>query len=63
MLYVRVAQRDFFRIDFLFVPALRTIAENGKLPLTYDAVVSAVSQPVTAQNVLSIVFVLEWGGE
>ena len=40
-----------------------TIAENGKLPLTYDAVVSAVSQPVTAQDVLSIVFVLEWGGE
>ena len=40
-----------------------TIAENGKLPLSYDAVVSAVSQPVTAQDVLSIVFVLEWGGE
>ena len=39
------------------------IAENGKLPLSYDAVVSAVSQPVTAQDVLSIVFVLEWGGE
>ena len=40
-----------------------TIAENGKLPLSYDAVVSAVSQPVTEQDVLSIVFVLEWGGE
>ena len=40
-----------------------TIAENGRLPLDYDAVVSAVSQPVTAQDVLSIVFVLEWGGE
>ena len=39
------------------------IAENGRLPLDYDAVVSAVSQPVTAQDVLSIVFVLEWGGE
>ena len=37
-----------------------TIAENGKLPLTYDAVVSAVSQPVTEQDVLSVVFVLEW---
>ena len=36
------------------------IAENGKLPLSYDAVVSAVSQPVTEQDVLSIVFVLEW---
>ena len=40
-----------------------TIAENGKLPLSYDAVVSAVSQPVTEQDVLSVVFVLEWGGE
>ena len=40
-----------------------TIAENGKLPLSYDAVVSAVSQPVTEQDVLSIVFVLEWKGE
>ena len=40
-----------------------TIAESGRLLLDYDAVVSAVSQPVTAQDVLSIVFVLEWGGE
>ena len=39
------------------------IAENARLPISYDAVVSAVSQPVTAQDVLSIVFVLEWGGE
>ena len=39
------------------------IAENGKLPLSYDAVVSAVSQPVTEQDVLSVVFVLEWRGE
>ena len=37
-----------------------TIAENGKLPISYDAVVSAVSQPVTEQDVLNIVFVLEW---
>ena len=29
----------------------------------YDAVVSAVSKAVTEQEVLSIVFVLEWGGE
>ena len=36
------------------------IAENGRLPIDYDAVVSAVSQPVTEQDVLSIVFVLEW---
>ena len=40
-----------------------TIAENGKLPLSYDAVVSAVSQPVTEQDVFSVVFVLEWKGE
>ena len=40
-----------------------TIAENGKLPLSYDAVVGAVSQPVTEQDVLSVVFVLEWKGE
>ena len=41
----------------------RKTAENGKLPLSYDAVVSAVSQPVTEQDVLSVVFVLEWKGE
>ena len=39
------------------------IAENSRLPLAYDAVVSAVSKAVTEQEVLSIVFVLEWGGE
>ena len=39
------------------------IAENGRLPIDYDAVVSAVSQPVTEQDVLSIVFVLEWFAE
>ena len=36
------------------------IVENERLPISYDAVVSAVSQPVTEQDVLSIVFVLEW---
>ena len=40
-----------------------TIVENARLPLDYDAVVSAVSQPVTEQDVLSVVFVLEWKGE
>ena len=40
-----------------------TIAENDRLPINYDAVVSAVSQPVTEQDVLSVVFVLEWKGE
>ena len=39
------------------------IAENGRLPISYDTVVSAVSKAVTEQEVLSIVFVLEWGGE
>ena len=39
------------------------IAENGRLPIRYDAVVSAVSKAVTEQEVLSVVFVLEWGGE
>ena len=39
------------------------IVENGRLPISYDAVVSAVSKAVTEQEVLSIVFVLEWGGE
>ena len=39
------------------------IAENGRMPISYDAVVSAVSKAVTEQEVLSIVFVLEWGGE
>ena len=39
------------------------IAENGGLPISYDAVVSAVSKAVTEQEVLSVVFVLEWGGE
>ena len=39
------------------------IAENSRLPLSYDAVVSAVSKAVTEEEVLSIVFVLEWGGE
>ena len=36
------------------------VTENGRLPISYDAVVSAVSQPVTEQDMLSIVFVLEW---
>ena len=39
------------------------LAENGRLPIRYDAVVSAVSKAVTEQEVLSVVFVLEWGGE
>ena len=37
-----------------------TIPQDGSLPLSYDAVISALSQPVTDQTVLSVVFVLEW---
>ena len=39
------------------------IAENGRMKISYDAVVSAVSKAITEQEVLSVVFVLEWGGE
>ena len=39
------------------------IAENSRMTLSYDAVVSAVSKAITEQEVLSVVFVLEWGGE
>ena len=38
------------------------IAENSRMTLSYDAVVSAVSKAITEQEVLSVVFVLEWGG-
>ncbi len=36
------------------------INEEGSLTLTYDAVVSALSQPVTNANILSVLFVVEW---
>ena len=39
------------------------IAENSRMTLSYDAVVSAVSKAITEQDVLSVVFVLEWKGE
>ena len=39
------------------------IAENSRMTLSYDAVVSAVSKAITEQEVLSVVFVLEWKGE
>ena len=39
------------------------ITENGRLPISYDAVVSAVSKAITEQEVLSVVFVLDWRGE
>ena len=36
------------------------ILMEDTLPLTYDAVVSALSQPVTNEAILSAVFVVEW---
>ena len=36
------------------------IAEEDILTLTYDAVVSALSQPVTNANILCVLFVVEW---
>ena len=36
------------------------IAEEDSLTLSYDAVVSALSQPVTNANILSVLFVVEW---
>lgn len=36
------------------------IAEEESLTLTYDAVVSALSQPVTNANILCVLFVAEW---
>ena len=46
--------------ETLSLPTPWQIPESGALPITYDAVVSAVSQPITEQDVLSVVFVLEW---
>ena len=36
------------------------VKEADALSINYDAVVSAVSQPVTGQEIMSVVFVLEW---
>ena len=43
----------------LTLPGNWSITKGGSLPLTYDAVVSAMSEPVSEQ-VLTIVFVLGW---
>ena len=37
-----------------------TVKEADALSISYDAIVSAVSQPVTGQEIMSVVFVLEW---
>ena len=45
----------------VFTPAAPwTVKEADALSINYDAVVSAVSQPVTGQEIMSVVFVLEW---
>lgn len=47
----------------LSLPHTWEIAESSSLDLTYDAVVSALSQPVSDLDVLSVIFILEWAGE
>jgi uncharacterized repeat protein (TIGR02543 family) len=37
-----------------------TIDQGESLPLTYDAVVSALSEPVTNESVLTVVFTVSW---
>jgi len=37
-----------------------TISQGGNLDLNYDAVVSAVSQAVKSETILSAIFVLKW---
>ena len=44
----------------LHLGTLPTIPADSDLPMTYDAVVSAVSQPVRGEPVLSVLFILEW---
>ena len=44
----------------LDVPGSWHIAEGSTLELAYDAIVTALSQPVSEVNVLSAIFILEW---
>ncbi len=44
-----------------FAESQWTITIDGTLPLDYDAVVSAMSEPIEEQ-VLTLVFVLDWAG-
>ena len=44
----------------VFTLAAPTVKEADTLSINYDAVVAAVSQPVTGQEIMSVVFVLEW---
>ena len=49
--------------EMLSMPSAWEIAEGGSLVLNYDAVITALSQPVTDLDVLSVIFILEWAGE
>lgn len=46
----------------LSLPGGWTIAKAAALPLSYDAVVSATSSAILSEQVLSIVFIIEWAG-
>lgn len=37
-----------------------TIAKDGSLPLTYDAVISATSTAISGQKIMTLVFVVNW---
>ena len=44
----------------LSLPNAWQIAEGGTLDLAYDAIVTALSQPVSDLDVLSVIFILDW---
>ena len=46
--------------ETLAMPSAWQIAEGSSLALAYDAVITALSQPVSDLNVLSVIFILEW---
>ena len=37
-----------------------TVESDAELPLDYDAVASAVSHAITEEQVLTVIFVIEW---
>ncbi len=44
----------------ILVPSAWNIEKGASLPLSYDAVVSATSTPITDEQVLNVVFVVDW---
>lgn len=46
--------------EALSLPGDWTIAQSDELPLSYDAVVSATSEAIHEEQVLSLVFVVDW---